>query len=191
MSLNFNLVQAFLQKHQGKRILLFGFTFMVWQHFYKALINSNCKLDLSNALLIHGGGGKSCKMKQCHLKNLLKNFIIPARYHQYMIITVWLNKPVVSTCNVNMVICILLFSQILLSVTLRIFLFQLLVNPNYSGAINIAQFLPGHSLLTEDEGVLLGEDDCLCGRKGKYFRIMGRLKQAELRGCSDIYAAQF
>ncbi|MCG7782343.1 Acyl-protein synthetase, LuxE [compost metagenome] len=50
---------------------------------------------------------------------------------------------------------------------------------------------PGHSLLTEDEGVVLGEDDCSCGRAGKYFRIIGRLKNAEIRGCSDTYAADF
>ena len=47
---------------------------------------------------------------------------------------------------------------------------------------------PGHALLTEDEGVVLGEDDCPCGRKGKYIRILGRMKSAELRGCSDTYA---
>jgi len=46
---------------------------------------------------------------------------------------------------------------------------------------------PGHSILTEDEGVLLGEDDCGCGRLGKYFTIIGRLKEAEIRGCSDTY----
>ena len=46
---------------------------------------------------------------------------------------------------------------------------------------------PGHSLLTEDEGVLYGEDNCKCGRLGKYFKINGRLKNAELRGCSDTY----
>ena len=50
---------------------------------------------------------------------------------------------------------------------------------------------PGHSLLTEDEGILLGEDDCKCGRLGKYFKILGRVKNAELRGCSDTYAEQF
>ena len=50
---------------------------------------------------------------------------------------------------------------------------------------------PGHSLLTEDEGIELGEDDCNCGRLGKYFKIIGRVKNAELRGCSDIYAEQF
>ena len=47
---------------------------------------------------------------------------------------------------------------------------------------------PGHSLLTEDEGMILGEDDCPCGRKGKYIQILGRMKSAELRGCSDTYA---
>ena len=46
---------------------------------------------------------------------------------------------------------------------------------------------PGHSLLTEDEGTLLGEDDCACGRLGKYFKISGRIQEAELRGCSDTY----
>ena len=47
---------------------------------------------------------------------------------------------------------------------------------------------PGHLLLTEDEGVILGEDDCPCKRKGKYFKVKGRIRNAELRGCSDTYA---
>ena len=50
---------------------------------------------------------------------------------------------------------------------------------------------PGHSLLTEDEGIIEGEDDCPCGRKGKYIKILGRVKNAEIRGCSDTYAAKF
>jgi phenylacetate-coenzyme A ligase PaaK-like adenylate-forming protein len=50
---------------------------------------------------------------------------------------------------------------------------------------------PGHSLLTEDEGIVLGEDDCPCARKGKYIKILGRMKNAELRGCSDTYAERF
>ena len=49
---------------------------------------------------------------------------------------------------------------------------------------------PGHALLTEDRGRLLGEDDCPCGRKGRYFEVFGRLPKAELRGCSDSHAAQ-
>ena len=50
---------------------------------------------------------------------------------------------------------------------------------------------PGHSILTEDEGIILGEDNCPCGRKGKYIKVLGRMKNAEIRGCSDTYAASF
>lgn len=50
----------------------------------------------------------------------------------------------------------------------------------------LATSYPGHSILTEDMGLILGIDDCPCGRKGKYFRIEGRIPKAEIRGCSDV-----
>ena len=57
------------------------------------------------------------------------------------------------------------------------------------GLIQVLSMLPrsypGHSLLTEDLGVLHGEDDCPCGRLGKYFSVLGRIKNVEVRGCSD------
>ena len=46
---------------------------------------------------------------------------------------------------------------------------------------------PGHSIITEDLGTIVGIDDCPCGRKGKYFKVHGRIKNAEVRGCSDTY----
>ena len=44
---------------------------------------------------------------------------------------------------------------------------------------------PGHSILTEDVGVIHGEDDAAAGVAGRYFEILGRVPRAELRGCSD------
>ena len=44
---------------------------------------------------------------------------------------------------------------------------------------------PGHNILTEDLGRIIGTDDCKCGRLGKYFVIHGRSEKAEIRGCSD------
>ena len=41
---------------------------------------------------------------------------------------------------------------------------------------------PGHSILTEDKGRVLGTDDCPCGRKGRYFEVHGRLPKTEVRG---------
>ena len=46
---------------------------------------------------------------------------------------------------------------------------------------------PGHSLLTEDIGVVHGYDDCKCGKKGVYFNVKGRLSKSIVRGCSDVY----
>ena len=45
---------------------------------------------------------------------------------------------------------------------------------------------PGHNILTEDIGIIHGIDNCKCGRKGKYFTVLNRVPDAELRGCSDV-----
>ena len=58
MNLNVDAIKAFLEKHQGETIFLFGFTFMIWLHFYKELKKLGLKLDLSKGVLIHGGGWK-------------------------------------------------------------------------------------------------------------------------------------
>ena len=62
----------------------------------------------------------------------------------------------------------------------------------HEGIIEVISILPhsypGHILLTEDLGIVLGEDDCSCGRMGKYFNVSGRIPEAELRGCSDTHA---
>ena len=52
----------------------------------------------------------------------------------------------------------------------------------------IPESYPGHIILTEDEGMILNEDGCKCGRLGKHFKIFGRIKNAEIRGCSDAYS---
>ena len=61
---------------------------------------------------------------------------------------------------------------------------------NRKGIVQLCSILPtsypGHNILTEDIGIVKGEDDCSCGKKGKYFKILGRVKSAELRGCSDV-----
>ena len=58
MALDVDSITEFLQQNEGKRIFIFGFTFMVYQHFIKEIKRLGIKLDLSNAVLIHGGGWK-------------------------------------------------------------------------------------------------------------------------------------
>ena len=61
MKLDVEGLKNFLEKYEGRKILLFGFTFMIWQHFYKELLRlkeEGVVFDLSNGILIHGGGWK-------------------------------------------------------------------------------------------------------------------------------------
>ena len=54
----------------------------------------------------------------------------------------------------------------------------------------LARSYPGHALLTQDLGCIDGEDDCPCGRLGKYFSVIGRQTKAVIKGCSDTYNDQ-
>ncbi|PCJ32218.1 MAG: acyl-CoA reductase [Gammaproteobacteria bacterium] len=44
---------------------------------------------------------------------------------------------------------------------------------------------PGNVVLTDDLGVL-ESGSCECGQQGKRFRVIGRAKKSEVRGCGDI-----
>ena len=44
---------------------------------------------------------------------------------------------------------------------------------------------PGISVICDDIGMIVGEDDCACGRNGKYFVFKGRAAKAEIKGCGD------
>lgn len=191
MNINLPVIKAFLEKHKGKKILLFGFTFMVWQHFYKELVKSGDKLDLSNGCLIHGGGWKklaSEAVSQTEFKNMLKAQFSLSDIHDYYGM-VEQTGSIYMACEHGH-----LHASNYSDVIIRRPSDFSVCNPGETGIVQVVSILPqsypGHSLLTEDEGVLLGIDDCPCGRKGKYFKINGRLQNAELRGCSDTYAAR-
>lgn len=192
MELDLAGLTAFLEKHQGENIFLFGFTFMVWQHFYRKLKESGTRLDLSKGILIHGGGWKKLTAEAVspeQFKASLKEVCgIEQVYDYYGMVEQ--TGTIYMECE-----CGHLHASRFSDVIIR--------NPEdwsvqphgEKGLIEVVSVLPrsypGHALLTEDEGVILGEDDCPCGRKGKYFKILGRIKNAEIRGCSDTYADKF
>lgn len=194
MELNIEGLQQFLSEHQGERIFLFGFTFMIWQHFYKKLLETGYRPDLSNGVLIHGGGWKKLTSEQvspAEFKQRLHEVcgILPENVHDYYGM-VEQTGTIYMECE-----CGHLHASAFSDVLVRRPLDFTLADVGEEGIIEVVSVLPqsypGHVLLTEDKGMILGEDDCPCGRKGKYFKINGRLKNAEIRGCSDTYAAKF
>ena len=188
MELDLPTVLDFLERHSGKPIFLFGFTFMIWQHFYLALREKANHLPLENGILLHGGGWKKLQdqavgrdefakaMRQCAGITRVVNYygMVEQTGSIYL------------ECEQG---C--LHSPVYSDVIIRD---PLSFKPVPDGEVGLVEVLsliprsyPGHALLTEDLGRIDGEDDCPCGRLGKYFSILGRVAKAETRGCSDTY----
>lgn len=190
MSLDVPAMEEFLSGLGGKPFFLFGFTFVVWKHFYEVLKNRNIKLDFSAGTLIHGGGWKK----------LADEAVPRERFHEALSETCGITRifdyygmaeqtgSVFMECEYGHLHCSN-FSQVFVRRASDFSLCQ----AGEEGILQVLSVLPrsypGHSLMTEDRGVLLGEDDCPCNRRGRYFTVPGRLPKAELRGCSDVYAS--
>jgi len=192
MKLNVEKIKVFIEEHQGEWFFLFGFTFMIYQHFYKELVRKGEKLDLSNAVLLHGGGWKkliSEAVSTEDFKKKLNEVCGITQVHDYYGM-VEQTGTIYIECEYGH-----LHAPVFSDVIIRRPHDFSVAGLGEKGIIQVVSILPesypGHSLLTEDEGVLLGEDNCPCGRMGKYFKIVGRLKNAEIRGCSDTYAEKF
>ncbi len=193
MTLNVDAVKAFLDKYSGQRFIMFGFTFIVWQHLYKVFENGgpfNIKdYDLSDVFLMTGGGWKklvSDSISQDEFKSRMRETLGIGHFldHYGMVEQ---TGCIYAECE-----CGHLHASNYSDVIIRDAEDFSVKGIGEKGIMQTVSVLPhsypGHSLLTEDEGVILGEDDCPCGRKGKYIQIIGRLKSAEIRGCSDTYA---
>ena len=195
MKLDVDGLRVFMEAHRGEKILLFGFTFMIWQHFYKELLklkDEGITFDFSNAIMIHGGGWKkliSESVSHDEFHERLNEVCGITRIHDYY------GMVEQTGCIYMECECGNLHASVFSDVIVRRPEDLSEADIGEPGIIQVVSVIPesypGHSLLTEDEGVVLGEDDCPCGRHGKYFKVSGRLKNAEIRGCSDTYAALF
>lgn len=192
MSLNVDGIKQFLEDNKSKTIFMFGFTFIVYQHFYRELLKSPQKFNLSSSVLIHGGGWKkliSEAVDNNTFKAQLNSICGLTRVHDYYGM-VEQTGTIHMECE-NGYLHTSEYSDIIIRNSNDFSVSRY----GEEGIIQLLSLLPisypGQSILTEDLGTIFGEDDCKCGRKGKYFKINGRLKNAELRGCSDTYGDSF
>jgi hypothetical protein len=187
---DWDALTAYLERQGDTPILLFGFTFIVWQQFVEAARAEGVSIRFpAGSALVHGGGWKRLEERRVSeqaFKDALRETFGIERVHNYygMVEQVgsiyfeceqgWLHAPA--------------YSDVLIRDPTTL-------EPLANGRTGLVQVLsllphsyPGHSLLTEDLGTVEGEDDCPCGRLGRYFKIHGRLKNVEMRGCSDTRA---
>ena len=192
MSLNMDVLTKFANDCGDEPSLLYGFTSIIWEHFISELISQKARIELPNSILIHGGGWKKLidlqvsneifKEKIESVTQINRSLNYYGMVEQTGSIFMECEKGFLHTTGYN---DILIRSPHDFSIA----------KVGEQGLIQVFSVLPtsypGHSLITEDLGRILGEEDCICGRIGKYFKVDGRMKSAEIRGCSDTYSSQF
>ena len=188
MSLNEERVRHFIETHRDQDFLVFGFTFIVWRHFVQILENEQKTLPLDRGILIHGGGWKQLQsdaVEADEFKRRLLSVTQIRRVHNYYGM-VEQTGSIFMECEAGH-----LHTSAWSEVIIRD---PLSFDPLPFGNRGLIQLLsvvpysyPGHSLLSEDEGEIIGVDDCPCGRMGTYFKVFGRIQNSETRGCSDTY----
>ncbi len=187
MSLDLDVVFPFLEKYGKQKFLVFGFTYIVWKHLVRELEEKGIYLDMSRAVLVHGGGWKKLENEAvsrieykrriagvCGIENVIDYYGMAEQ-----------SGSIFMECSCGHLHCSD-FSAVLMRRPQDFSVCEI----GETGLIQVMSVVPksypGHSLLTEDEGRILGVDDCPCGRKGAYFEVLGRARHAELRGCSEM-----
>ena len=192
MTLNKPVVEEFLEKNQGKDFLIFGFTFLLWQHFYKELQKMDKRYDMSKAYIIQSGGWKKFEAEKISRQDFKKAFTDICGVTHFLDHYGMAEQTgcIYAECEYGHLHASI-YSDFIPRRPEDFSPCEIGEKGIIQVVSSLARSYPGHSLLTEDEGLILGEDDCPCGRKGKYIQVLGRIKQAELRGCSDTYVAKF
>jgi hypothetical protein len=189
MDLDENGLRAFLEKFGSKPFLIFGFTFMVWQYFFERIRDMG--LDLSQGTLVHSGGWKKLQERAVSNVEFRRSFEEAAKLKR--IFNFYGMVEQVGSVYVEAEDGLLYppnFADIIIRdpATMRE------LPPSEPGVIQVLSALPlsypGHSILTEDLGVIHSIDGSSSERRGKAFRVLGRVPKSELRGCSDTHAVE-
>ena len=185
--INYKILNNFLKRNHNKKFLIFGFTSNVYINLIKKIDISKVSIkNLSNAFLIHGGGWKKIEEKKISRNkfNLNLNIKLGIKNIRNYYGLVEQIGSIFFECKCGYFIASNYSDIIIRDENLNI------SKKGEKGLVQLVSLLPtsypGHSILTEDIGEIVNDNKCKCYGYGTRFIIHGRLKNAELRGCSNI-----
>ena len=189
------LTKYFDQAGDGEGHLLFGFTFVLYKYVVQPLLASGTTFRLPKLKVIHAGGWKKLQDQKVSEEELIKNCCRCFGVLPENIIDLYgfseQSGLLYPTCEYG-----LRHTPLWSAVICRD---PLSLKPLPEKVEGLMQFItpiqisyPGHSVLTEDIGMIIGQDKCDCGRNGTAFKVVGRSNYAsEERGCGDIMSHYF
>jgi hypothetical protein len=181
-------------QEQQDEIVLFGFTYILYIYVVRPLLKNGIRYHLPGAKIIHIGGWKKLESEKIAPEKLIDDCMSVFGVARKDIVDLYgfteQSGMIYPTCE-NGVRHMQSWGDLLVRDPVSLKVLPMGIEGLLQFITPIQTSYPGHSVLTEDVGVLLGIDDCRCGRKGKYFKVVGRSRQSEIRGCGDIMAEKF
>jgi len=189
LTLDQDKLKEFAQRLQDTEVLVYGFTFILWNHLVKPLLAEGVCLHLSKARILHSGGWKRLQdqaVEKTQFNQGLADVFgcSPDRVVDFygMVENVGVIYPDCREGNKHAPA----FGDVIVRNPLTL-------EPVAAGEHGILQVcsvlptsFPGNLLLTEDMAQVIAYDGCPCGRRGIGFRFAGRVPNAELRGCGNL-----
>src|SRR5574344_111261 len=174
-------------------VVVFGFTHILYQNVLKSIAGGNIKLNLpKGSKIIHIGGWKKLESEKIGKDLFNERLAACFGVEPVDVIDIYgfteqmgLNYP---DCR-----CGCKHASSYARVIVRDAVTR---QPLDAGKEGVLEFItpvphsyPGNAVMTDDIGVL-ENGPCPYGRAGQRFRVVGRLKKAEVRGCGDILSSK-
>ena len=191
LKLNIDRLRAFERKYKDEKIIVYGFTYILWSKFLKVLKKEQIQLNMPNIKLLHSGGWKKLISEKVE-KEVFSD--TAADIFNTSVSNIIDFYGMVEQLGIVFVDCQYGHKHVPNFAEIIIRDIQTLEEVDFggSGLIEVMSILgtsyPSQAILTEDIGEYIGIDDCPCGRHGKYFIFKSRVDKAEIRGCGDTFA---
>ncbi|MCB2294119.1 acyl-protein synthetase [Clostridium algoriphilum] len=191
LKVNIDRLREFERKYKDEKIIVYGFTYILWSKFLKVLKKEEIQLNMPNLKLLHSGGWKKLTSEKVEKEVFGKTAAEVFNTSATNIIDFY---GMVEQLGVVFIDCEYGHKHVPNFAEIIIRDIQTLEEVKFGekGLIEVMSILgssyPSQAILTEDIGKFIGIDDCPCGRRGKYFRFKSRVDKAEVRGCGDTFA---
>ena len=177
----------------GQRAVIFGFTYILYSEVMRPLADKGIRFSLpEGSRLIHIGGWKKLESEKISREEFNSLAARLFGISETDVIDIYgfteqmgLNYPD-CPCGCKHVP---LYSEVIV----RDVMTKKVLPPGEEGLLEfitpIPHSYPGNAVLTDDIGTIV-PGECPYGRAGTRFKVIGRLKKAEIRGCGDILSSK-